>query len=53
MVSPVIQAALYFGSSTTPYMTPLLPPFEAFQSRLISKFVYSRSVTRSAPVSLP
>ena len=36
---PVIHAALYFGSSTTPYMTPLLPPLEAFHSRLSSKFV--------------
>ena len=50
---PVIQAALYFGSSTTPYISPLLPPLVAFQSMLISKFVNSRSVTRSARLSLP
>ena len=50
---PVIHAALYLGSSTTPYMTPLFPPLDAFQSMLISKASYFRSVTRSARRSLP
>jgi len=50
---PVFQAPSYSLSSTTPYMRPLLPPFVAFQSMLISKLVNSRSVARSARRSLP
>ena len=50
---PVFHGASYFLSSTTPYRRPLLPPFVVFQSMLTSKLVNSRSVTRSARLSLP